>query len=164
VLKVRRAIESDLPGIFVIYDDEVLHGTATFDEETYSLERRSEWLHEHAGELHPALVADDGEQILAWASLSPWSNRCAYARAAEVTVYVHKHCRREGLGRTMLQELIVHARAVELGVLLSRVCSESQASLELHTELGFRHVGTLRKVGKKFGRLLDVEIFELELT
>jgi L-amino acid N-acyltransferase len=163
VLKVRRAVESDLPGIFAIYDDEVLHGTATFDEQPYSPERRLEWLKAHQHEDHPALVAEAGEDVLAWASLSAWSARTAYARTAEVTVYVHKHCLREGLGQRMMQELIVHARAVGLGVLLSRVCCESQASLELHRELGFRHVGTLRNVGKKFGRLLSVELFELEL-
>jgi L-amino acid N-acyltransferase YncA len=163
VLKIRRAVASDLPGIFAIHDDEVLHGTATLDEEPYDEPRRDEWLLAHSSERHPALVADDGEQILAWASLSPWSQESGYARAAEVRVYVHKNCRREGLGRTLLQELITHARAVELGVLLSRVTSESQTSLELQAEFGFRHVGTLRHVGKKFGRMLDVEVFELEL-
>jgi L-amino acid N-acyltransferase YncA len=163
VLKIRRAVESDLPGIFAIYDDEVLHGTASFDEEPYSSERRHAWLLEHASEQHPVLVADDGAELLAWGSLAPWSDQSACARAAEVAVYVHKHCRREGLGRTMLQELITHARAVELGVLLSRVASDSQNSLELQAEFGFRHVGTLRRVAKKFGRLLDVELFELEL-
>jgi L-amino acid N-acyltransferase len=163
VLSVRRAVESDLSGIFAIYDDEVLYGTATFDEQPYSPERRRQWLQEHSAEQYPALVADAGEGVLAWASLSAWSARTAYARTAEVTVYVHRHCLREGLGRRMLQELIVHARAVGLHVLLSRICSESQASLELHRELGFRHVGTLRNVGKKFGRLLSVELFELEL-
>jgi L-amino acid N-acyltransferase YncA len=163
VIKVRRAAASDLPGIFGIYHDEVLHGTATFDEEPYSLERQQRWLLEHTAEEHPVLVADEGEEILAWGSLSSWSDKSAYARAAEVSVYVHKQCRREGLGRMMLEELLVHARAVGLGVLISRIAADSQASLELHAEFGFRHVGTLRHVGKKFGRLLDVEIFELEL-
>ena len=164
MLKIRRAVESDLPGIFAIYDDEVLHGTASFDEQPYTLERRQSWLSDHAGERHPVLVADAGAEIVAWGSLAPWSAQSACARAAEVSVYVHKHCLREGLGRTMLHELITHARAVELGVLLSRVTSDNQNTLELQAEFGFRHVGTLRRVAKKFGRLLDVELFELEIS
>lgn len=133
------------------------------DEQPFTEQRRNEWFLAHAGERHPVLVADDGEQILAWGSLSPWSQESGCRRAAEVRVFVHKNCRREGLGRTMLQELITHARAVELGALLSRVTSESQTSLELQAEFGFRHVGTLRHVASKFGRMLDVELFELEL-
>jgi L-amino acid N-acyltransferase len=162
-MRIRRPLTSDLPGIFAIYDDEVLHGTSTLDELPYSLDARRSWLTQHQGELHPALVVDSHDEILAFGSLSPWSNKLGYARAAEVSIYVHKQSRREGLGGMLLHELITHARAVGLGVLLSRVTSESQASLELHTEFGFRHVGTLHRNGKKFGRLLDVELFELEL-
>jgi L-amino acid N-acyltransferase YncA len=162
-MKLRRAVESDLPGIFAIYDDEVLHGTASLDEVPYSLERRHAWLQEHRREEHPVLIAEDGAEILAWGSLSAWSDKSVYAHTAEVSVYVHKQCLREGVGHTMLQELITHARAVELGVLLSRVTSESQTSLQLDAEFGFRHVGTLRRVAKKFGRLLDVELFQLDL-
>jgi L-amino acid N-acyltransferase YncA len=150
---VRRAVESDLPAIFAIYDDEVVHGTATFDEEPYSLERRLEWLAQHQAERHPALVADDGEQILAWASLSAWSERCAYARAAEVSVYVDKHCRREGVGHRMLQELIVHARAVELGVLLSRVCTESQSDTAQRARVSSRrNLAKCRQEVRAFAR------------
>jgi L-amino acid N-acyltransferase YncA len=162
-MRLRRPVTSDLVGIFAIYDDEVLHGTSTFDEVPYSLEARRSWLLQHQSELYPALVVDSGENIVAFGSLSPWSNKLGYARAAELSIYVHKHSRREGLGAKLLHELIMHARAVGLGVLLSRVTSESQASIELHTEFGFRHVGTLHRNGKKFGRLLDVELFELEL-
>jgi phosphinothricin acetyltransferase len=44
--------------------------------------------------------------------------------------------------------------------LIARVAQESHESLHLNESLGFVHVGTLRQVGRKFGRLLDVHILQ----
>jgi len=59
--------------------------------------------------------------------------------------------------------LIARGRAAGLGVLLSRIGGESAASIALHGALGFRHLCTMEGVGEKFGRLLDVELFDFQL-
>jgi phosphinothricin acetyltransferase len=41
---------------------------------------------------------------------------------------------------------------------------ESRASIELHARLGFREVGSYRKVGWKFGRWLDVTLMQFALV
>jgi L-amino acid N-acyltransferase YncA len=41
-------------------------------------------------------------------------------------------------------------------VLLARITSGSSVSLRLHRYLGFGSIGTMRRVGKKHGRVLDV--------
>jgi phosphinothricin acetyltransferase len=164
VFRVRRAVESDLPHVFAIYDDEVLHGTSAFDEVPFTTEQREAWLAKHRDERYPALIAEDAEHVLSWGTLSPWSPEVVFAASAEAVVHVHKRAGIDGVGRRMLQELIAHARAVELSALVARVCSENQASLTLHSELGFRRIGTLRNVAKKFGRSLHVELLELELS
>jgi phosphinothricin acetyltransferase len=160
---LRAAVVTDLNGIFAIYDREVLRGTATFDTESHTAQQRQDWFARHQPPRHPILVAEEAGTIIAWGSLSAYSDRCAYARAAEVSAYVHHDHRRAGLGRALLQALIEAARAAKLGVLLSRITSESQASLALHAALGFRRVGTLHRVGEKLGRVLDVELLELVL-
>ena len=162
-LALRLATESDLSAIFDIYDDEILHGTATFDTEPYSEARRHAWLEHHSPDRHPVVVAEDGGLVVGWASLSEWSDRCAYARSAEVSTYVHANHRGRGVGRVLLADLVARSRAAGLGVLLARITSESAVSRRLHERFGFERVGTLRRVGEKFGRILDVDILELEL-
>ena len=44
-----------------------------------------------------------------------------------------------------------------------RVADGNPASLRLHGALGFRPVGTMRRVGEKFGRILDVTLLDLHL-
>ena len=46
---------------------------------------------------------------------------------------------------------------------LASITTENTASLNLYAKLGFRHVGTFKDTGYKFGRWLDVAFYELIL-
>lgn len=161
---LRAARPSDAAAINVIYNREVETSTATFDTQPVSIEERRHWLEQHGTPRRRAIVAeDDSGEVIGWAALSAWSPRCAYARAAEVSIYVHANHRNEGVGRALLGELIAGARRAGLGVLLARVADASEASLALHRAAGFRSIGTMRRVGEKLGRILDVELLDLHL-
>ena len=160
---IRSANIEDLSAIVAIYNYEVLHGVATFDTVGWTVEGRREWLVSHDSRRHPVVVADDHSRIVGWAALSPWSDRCAYARAAEASAYVHHEERARGIGRALLADLIGRARRIKLGVLLARVESSGSVSLDLCESLGFKRIGTMQRVGEKFGRLLDVELLDLQL-
>jgi phosphinothricin acetyltransferase len=156
--------EQDLEGIFAIYDDEALHGTATFDTAASTAASRAEWYARHRDTRYAVVVADANGGVAGWASLSPYSDRAAYARTAESSVYVHRDHRGRGIGRALMSRLLDAARASGVRVILARITAESTASLELHRSLGFRDMGTLHRCGEKFGRLLDVAFLELELA
>jgi len=40
------------------------------------------------------------------------------------------------------------------------VAEGSEASVHLNESAGFFHVGTMKEVGRKFGRLLDVHVMQ----
>lgn len=162
-IAIRLARDSDLPRIVKIYNHEVLHGSATFDTEPVDVASRRVWLQAHQPPRHPAIVADDGGLVRGFACLSAWSDRCAYARAAEVSLYVDTDARGQGLGRALLRALIERGKNAGLGVLIARICVESIPSLRLHESLGFQHIGSMRRVGQKFGRILDIELYDLHI-
>ena len=63
-LIVRPATEADLEAINRIHNPEILHGTATWDTEAWTIEERREWFSHHDA-MTPVLVAglaggDDG--------------------------------------------------------------------------------------------------------
>ncbi|MEQ8850713.1 MAG: N-acetyltransferase family protein [Phycisphaerales bacterium] len=166
--EIRPVRPDDLHGVFAIYDEQALHGTATFDTEPVTPEERRAWFEAHQTERHPAFVAIDpgfhaNDSVLGWSSLSQWSDRCAYARAAEVSVYVHADARGRGIGRGLLDRLIEHAPAHGVFVLLARIAEGNPASLRLHASAGFETVGVMRGVGCKFGRVLDVTLMQKSL-
>ena len=41
--------------------------------------------------------------------------------------------------------------------------AQNTPSIALHEQLGFRHSGTVREAGYKFGRWLDLAIYQLTL-
>ena len=156
---IRRAELSDASAIAEIYNEAILTTTATFDTEVKSVEERSEWLASHDSR-HPVIVAVVEEKVVGWACITPWSNRRAYDSTAETSFYVHSSQRGKGIGRKLKEALIEEARRLGYHTLIARVAEGSSESLHLAESTGFLHVGTLKEVGRKFGKLLDVHMLQ----
>ncbi|MCC9601768.1 N-acetyltransferase family protein [Stieleria sp. JC731] len=157
--KIRHATIDDAAAIADIYNQSILNTTATFDTEPKTLEERKAWLGNH-DERHPVFVAEIDGRVVAWAALTRWSDRKAYDRTAETSFYVDKDFHGRGMGRALMTRLIEAGRAGDFHVLLALVVSESAASQHVCKKLGFEHCGTMREVGFKFGRPLDVLILQ----
>lgn len=156
---IRKASVADAAAIAQIYNEAILTTTATFDTETKSIEERVQWLQCH-DERHPVLVATLDDDVVGWASLSRWSDRCAYQDTAETSFYVHSTHRGRGIGRKLKRAIIQEARQLGFHTLIARVAEGSNESLHLNESEGFVLVGTLKEVGRKFGKLLSVHIFQ----
>jgi phosphinothricin acetyltransferase len=159
VYAIRRAVLTDVGGITEVYNEAIHTTVATFDTETKTYESQKEWFLKH-GPRSPVLVAVEAESVVGWASLSEWSDRCAYSDTAEVSVYVLEKHRGKGLGRQLLQAILDEGKKAELHTVIARIAEGNEGSVELHKSLGFEVVGTMREVGRKFGKLLDVEILQ----
>ena len=160
MIEIRSATADDIPFITEVYNDAILNTTATFDTEVKSIEDRMLWFKNHDSS-HPIIVAEDNGVLCGWASLTAWSDRCAYNGTAEVSVYVHKDLRGKGIGKALLEILILKGESKGLHYLLSRIASGNEASIHLHTIFGFRHIGVMKEVGFKFGNYVDVHLMEL---
>ena len=159
-LVIRRATLKDLPSVTEIYNDAILTTTVTFDTQPKTSQEQIAWFEKHK-EKFPIMVAEDGQKILGWASLSPWSDRCAYADTAENSVYVDKNARGRGIGRSLLKEIVSEGQRLGLHTIIARIAGESEASVRLHESVGFSKIGTMKEVGRKFGHLLDVHLYQL---
>lgn len=160
---IRDATPDDLDAVFAIYDEQVLRGTATFETVPRPPGERRAWFDAHPRGRYPVIVAEDGGAVLGWARLQPWSPRPAYARTAENSVYVSAAARGRGVGKALLDELLARARGAGIAVVLARIAEGNPASIRLHDRAGFRTVGVMRRVGEKFGRILDVTLMDLHL-
>jgi phosphinothricin acetyltransferase len=160
---IRTATLADAPAISGIYNEAVLHSTATYQEEPESVEDRRRWLDAH-GPAHPVVVAELGGVVAGWAALSRFHPRSAYRFTVENSVYIHVDHRRRGIGRALMRVLIDQAPALGHRSIIAGVSGDQEPSLRLHRSLGFVEVGRLRAVGFKFGRWLDVVTLQLHLA
>jgi len=160
MLVIRKATLDDLDAITEIYNDAIVKTVATFDTEPKRLEEQKRWFMT-PGDEYPILVAEQDHRILGWASLGQWSDRCAYSETAEISLYVREGHRGKGIGRLLLREIIDEGRRVHLHTVLARIADGNSVSIHVHEAVGFRHVGVMKEVGRKFGRLLDVNLMQL---
>src|SRR4029077_659354 len=85
-MKIRDAVEADLPAIIDIYNAAVATRMATAQLEPVTLEERRDWLKEHSPDRLPFWVLEINSQVAGWLSLKSFLPRCAYRGTAEVSV------------------------------------------------------------------------------
>lgn len=159
-MRLRSAAPHDAESIRTIYNVEVLRSTATFDVVPRTVDQQAAWMADHRG-AHPAIVAvDDADTVTGFASLSYYRDRHAYATTAENSVYVTDGHRGQGVGRLLLDELVVRAVHHGFHTLIARIGSDNVASIALHRACGFEAVGAEREIGRKFNRWLDVQVMQ----
>jgi len=156
---VRKATSNDLPAITEIYNQAILATTATFDTEPKNLEEQKVWFESH-GPKYPILVSEEDGKVTGWASLSKWSDRCAYSDTAEISLYVDEKSRGKGIGRKLLEAIISEGEKTGLHSIIARIVEGNEMSIHLHQSAGFEHIGIMKEVGRKFSRLLDVYMMQ----
>jgi phosphinothricin acetyltransferase len=138
-----------------IFVEGIASRDATFETAAPSWE---EWDAGHLPE--PRLAARDGDRLLGWAVLSPFSTRACYAGVAEVSVYVADGARGRGIGKSLLTELVRRSEAAGLWTLQAGIFPENAASIALHERCGFRVVGVRRGLGHENRLFRDVVLLE----
>lgn len=166
-LIARPCFQQDLQFVQLIYAHHVLAGTGTFEIEPPSLEEMTaRWskVVEHGWPYMVASPPSDMSRVMAFAYAVQYRDRAAYERTFEVSVYAAPTTMRQGAGSVALAETLTSLRSDGVREALAFIGdSYNAASIGLHRKLGFQHVGTLKNVGEKFGRLLDVVVMQRTL-
>lgn len=164
-ISVRPATPGDAEALRQIYDHAARTSTATMDTEGRTPEQQRVWMETHNGSPYPLLVAETETQkaTVGYAALSAYNPKPGYARTAETSVYLHPDWQGRRIGSVLLAHLLTEARERGFLCLIALITADNEASLRLHRRCGFTDVGTLRRVGEKFGRELDVVTLQLLL-
>ncbi|MCF3130972.1 GNAT family N-acetyltransferase [Streptomyces olivochromogenes] len=165
-VQVRPGVESDLEVLTDLYNHYVRETPITFDTANFTPEERRPWLlsHPEDGPYRLMVAVDvDSQRILGYATSSPYRPKPAYSTSVEVTVYVAPDAGRRGVGTLLYKSLFEALADEDLHRAYAGIAQPNEASTRLHERLGFRHVGTYREVGRKFGRYWDVAWYEKDL-
>lgn len=165
-VQVRPGVEEDLKALTDLYNHYVRETPITFDTEPFTPEERRPWLLSHPEDgphrLRVAVNADS-QEILGYATSGPYRTKPAYATSVETTVYVAPGAGGRGIGSLLYAALFDALAGEDLHRAYAGIAQPNEASGRLHARFGFRHVGTYREVGRKFGRYWDVAWYEKPL-
>ena len=138
-----------------IYEPYVMGTAITFETEPPSEAEMARRI-ELALQSYAWLVLEDAGRVVGYAYGSRFHARPAYRWACETSVYLEPGRRRTGAGRALYEALL--ARLVQRGyrIAVAGMTLPNEASLGLHEAMGFRPVGTYRRIGYKLGAWHDV--------
>ena len=164
-MKLTRCDASFAQQILAIFNDAILHSTALYDYKPRNLDSMELWFENKRKGNFPVIgiVTESGE-LLGFASYGTFRAWPAYKYSVEHSIYVAAEHRGKGLGKQLLQQVIQEAGAQDYHALIGGIDSQNAASIQLHRRFGFQHAGTLRQVGFKFGRWLDLDFYQLILA
>ena len=157
-LRIRDALESDLPVIIDIYNATVPTRMVTAELEPTTVEARLPWFREHSPDQHPFWIAENACCVIGWLDFKKFLPRCAYRGTAEVSVYVHEKFRRQGVARRLLEEATARAPLLGIDAIVGLIFGHNQPSLKLFERHGFERWGLLPRIAQLDGNKRDLVI------
>lgn len=157
---IRAARPGDADALARIYNYYVRESVATFEEAEVSAEEMTRRLEHVNGIGLPWLISTRDDAVLGYAYATEWKPRTAYRHTAESTVYLDREMIGTGLGRALYMTLLSALAERQIHTVLAGISLPNEASVALHERLGFEKVGQLREVGYKFGRWIDVGLWQ----
>lgn len=157
------ATEYHLPGILEIYNDAILNTTSIYNYEPFTFEEIEQWFTDKKMSNHPVLVTEIGDRVAGFTTYGAFRIRPAYKYSVEHSVYVHPEFRRRGIAKKLLARIIEVAGQNNFHALIAGIDADNKVSIDLHTQFNFEEAGTIKQVGYKFGRWLDLTFMELIL-
>lgn len=150
--------------ILDILNEQIRTSTAVYEYVPRTPDSMTAWFNAKQAKSFPVIgVENEAGALMGFATYGVFRERPAYKYTVEHSVYVHQDHRRKGLGKLLMERLIVAAREQDLHVMVGGIDATNTVSIALHEQLGFVHAGTIRESGFKFGRWLDLAFYQLTL-
>ncbi|HEY2330626.1 MAG TPA: GNAT family N-acetyltransferase [Acidimicrobiales bacterium] len=176
-VRIRPAIEDDLPAITEIYNSTIPTTTAAWTEDLQTLDEREAWFQARMAEGDVVLVAEaagggaeeggggaeEAGEVVGFAGYGEFrDNRLwsGYRTTVEHTIHVRESHRDRGIGGQLIEALVSAAAAHGLHVMVAAIDGANLGSCAFHSAHGFVEVARMPETGRKFGRWLDLVLMQ----
>lgn len=157
-MKIRLANRKDLIQINEIYNQSIPSKSSTADLDPITIEERQKWFKQHNNYKYPVFVAELGDKISGWISLSPYRpGRMALQYTAEVSYYIHQDYQSKGIGIKLLDFVINNSYKYQIKNLIAILLEHNVPSIKLLEKFGFEKWGLMPDIvnfsGEEYGHL-----------
>jgi L-amino acid N-acyltransferase len=163
-LKIRSAEGRDIPAVTEIYNEVLRASTAIYRDEEVSLDERVLWWESQQQKGYPLFIAEEDDQVLGYASYGDFRIGRGYRYTVEGSIHLRPDARRHGTGTKLFEQLTAHARAAGKHILVAGVDAENVPSRSFLEKFGAERTGHMKEVGYKFGRYLDLLLYQIRLS
>jgi phosphinothricin acetyltransferase len=164
-VRVRPAVDADLPALVAIYNQAIASRVATGHLEPLTVAARQAWFAEHRRPATPLLVAELAGQVVGYATLAAYrGGRGAFAGCRELSYYVAADCRRRGVAGALLEHAVAACPALGVTALVCFLLAANGPSIALLERHGFACWGRLPALAVIDGHTCDHLIYGRRLA
>ncbi|WP_068304894.1 GNAT family N-acetyltransferase [Pararhodobacter sp. CCB-MM2] len=149
---IRAGRAGDAPAIAAFWNPLIRDTVVTFSP----LERSEDDIIAMIDGRETFLVAEEGGDVLGFATYSQFRGGPGYAFAQEHTIILSPAARGRGVGRALLQALEQAARDKGHHVMIAGISGGNPEGLAFHAALGYAEVARMPELGRKFGQWHDL--------
>ncbi|MEM7195472.1 MAG: N-acetyltransferase family protein [Pseudomonadota bacterium] len=148
----------------------------SFDTIPWDLPTRQKWLlqfdslflrensaSENTGQLHFLYVAESAGRLLGYTCNTMFRPKAAYRHSTECTVYVDHMNSIPGVGSALYRQLFDRLSETDLHRAYAVISQPNDRSNKLHERFGFVRQADLTECGYKFGRFMDIAVYQKAL-
>lgn len=157
---IRPASENDLESICSIFNHAILHTTAVYHYEPYTLAMMQQWFQLKQEQNYPVIVALQNNKVAGFASYGTFRPYSAYQFTAEISVYIDPDYQKKGIAKMLYNSLIPMAKQNGIHSLIAGIDAQNEISIRLHEQYQFIQVGYIKAAGFKFERWLDLVLMQ----
>lgn len=151
------AKKDDLPKIVEIYNQIIPSRLATADLETVTVQSRKAWFDSFTP-THPIWIIKKENKIVGWVALEPFYGRPAYEHTAEISIYIDKDGRHQGLGKKAVEFVINQLPHLGITAIVAYIFSHNLPSQKLFKSMNFTQWGHLPNVALMDGKKYSLDI------
>ncbi len=161
--EIRTATAKDAAAVAEIYNHYINNTVITFETDSIDQNEMSARI-TTVLQNYPFLVLELDQTVIAYAYADRWKGRKAYDQTCESSIYVAPKHLGQSYGKLLYTALIQRLKTYPIKRVLGGIALPNKASIGLHEKLGYEFQGTLREVGFKFGKWIDVGYWQLFLS
>ena len=148
-MNIRIAKLEELQGMVDIYNQAITAGQKTADITPNATDDRKKWFKDHPPDKYPILVAEEGQLIVGYLTISAYRpGRMALRHTAEVSFFVHSEHHRQGIATRLLQYGIDMCPSLQIKTLLAILIDSNRDSNRLLEKFSFKKWGHMPRVAE----------------
>ena len=158
---IKNISNADIEAVNLLYNYYIRNTAFTFDIKEKTLSEKKEWSKIFKKDSpYQCIVAYENDILVGFASSRPFRDKEAYNSSIETSVYISHNYIGKGYGKLLMEDLFIKIDGYNVNRVYAFITEPNSASEKLHLLLGFKKIGVLNNVGKKFGKFWNVGIFE----
>lgn len=150
-VRVRPFCPEDEPAILDILNQSIVERKVTAQLTPATMAARRGWFAMHSARRTPLFVAESEGEILGWIAVTSYrGGREGFLKTCELSYYLDRHCRHQGIGSKLMAHALDECRKLGYRHVLLIIFEHNQPSQGLARKFGFTVWG-------RFPNIVDID-------